>query len=212
VKRLGAALLALALAGCAVEHEIALELDTSSPLECVDRATASVLVARAFQPAHREEDVLLVFDMVRTPSFPRCRPSTVLDECTVTGCDAIPEARSCIRVPRASFEGLDITSTDQLIVSDFVAGQPRILDDAPDGTIVVRVTIVLDGAAEDPCPTEEQPLAALPAFDPARLLGCAYSCPVVLIEESIVEIDLDPIMGGRICDESHVQACASFGL
>lgn len=206
------ALLALLLGGCAVEHEIALEIDTSSPLECVDRETESALIWRALEPAHREEDVLLVFDMVRTPSFPRCRPSTVLDECAVTGCEAVPEARSCVRVPRARLEGLDITSTEELIVSDFIAGEPRILDDAPDGTIVVRLAIVLDGAAEDPCPREGEPLTALPAFDPARLLGCAYSCPVVLIEESIVEIDLDPIRSGRICDDSHVQACAAFGL
>ena len=124
----------------------------------------------------------------------------------------MPEARACLRVPRARIDALDASDLDTLLVSELIDGQPQLLENAPDGTVVVRMTIVLDGAAEDPCPAPGVPLTALPRFDASRLLGCAYSCPVVLAEESIVEIDLDPVITGRVCEDVFVQTCASIGL
>ena len=39
-----------------------------------------------------------------------------------------------------------------------------------------------------------------------------FTRPVVLAEESIVEIDLDPVITGRVCEDVFVQTCASIGL
>ncbi len=205
-------LLALVVSGCAVEHPVLLDIDSVAPVSCVDSSSGTPLVARALAPSLQDEDVLLVFDFLRTPTFPRCQPTALLQSCLMEGCPAVPEARSCLRIPRSRIDAVTSDIADARL-SDLVQGEPRLLDDAPDGTVVVRMTVVLDGAANTPCPAPDTPFTSLPSWDRTRLLGCGYSCPVVLGAESIVSIDLDPVgAGGRVCDESVVWACANLGL
>lgn len=203
-----ALLLVASLVACATENPVVVRLDTWGPLSCVDSRTDSPLVARAIAPAHRDEDVLLVFDFVRTPSFPRCREATILAECEETGCAAIPEARSCLRVPRSVIDELDASDLEDLRISDLIAGQPLLLPDAPRETVIVRLAIGLEGDGPTPC---DDP-TALAQFDERLLLGCGYSCPVVLDHADEVEVDLDAVVGARACDETVVNRCARLGL
>lgn len=202
---------AATLTGCTVEHGVELEIDTSAPISCVDDE-GDPLVARVFRPPHNAQDVLYVFDFVRTPTVPRCRPTTIVDECLVAGCEAIPSARVCLRIPRERIPQLSAEVLDTFVLSDLVEGSPLLASDAPERTVAVRLTVVLDGSAEPPCPPEGGTLDRLPRFDEERLVGCGYSCPVVLEEESVIEIDLDPVVAGAVCGPRYVEQCALVGI
>jgi hypothetical protein len=205
--------LALALTACAVEHPVQLEIDTGAPISCIEPTPDGPreLPLRAFEPEHIDEDVMFVFDFVTTPSFPRCEPSTIAAECAATGCEAVPEARACLRVPRERLAMLTREDLDTVWLSDFVEGMPMLLADGPDGTLVVRLTIVLEGD-DSPCPPEGEVATSIEPFDRERLLGCGYSCPVILSEESIIEIDLDPVLDGEVCTDVFVETCAQIGI
>jgi len=202
------AALVIGASACVVDHPVTLGLDTRGPISCVDSATDLPLVARALEPAFIDEDVLLVFDFVRTSTFPRCRPTEIVEACASGTCTAIPSARTCLRVPRARLAEIDEADLDELRVSDFVDGQPLLLADAPTETVIVRLTVVLDGGDGSPCDAT----APLARFEPRRLLGCGYSCPVALGSVDAVDIDMDAVVGTRPCDENVVRVCAGLGL
>jgi hypothetical protein len=218
-----AAAIASALgAGCKVRHPVVLDIDSLSPISCVHSTLVTPagdplpLAARVVAPEHASEDVLLVFDFFRASDFPRCSAHRIALHCAVPGnCIPVPGARACVRVGRERISavlaelGPDPMATfDSLSLSEFVEGSPQILGDAPEGPVIVRMVPVLDGAAVSPCPAPGDRFSALPDFDPSRVFGCGYSCPVVLEEASVVEIDFDNTFDGRVCTEEHVAICA----
>lgn len=206
------AALAFSSGACTVEQPVYLDIDSIAPISCIDSATRRPLAERVVAPEHRSEDALLVFDFVRTASYPRCRPNVILAECEAEGCAAIPEARRCLRIPRSRIAALTPEDLEDFRLSELVEGTPELLEDAPDGTVMVRMTVVLDGAATSPCPADGEVLEALPAWDRERLVGCGYSCPIVIGAESVISIDLDPVDGASVCTEGVIRECAGLGL
>lgn len=208
------ALLAPFVVGCAIEDPVYLDLSSRYPLACVEDDVPHLpMVLRAFRPEHRDEDVFYVFDVIRTEGdvAARCPALRLRDHCETHGCTAIPEARVCLRIPRARIEAIAAErDPDTITVGSFVEGTPEILADAPDGEVVVRLAIVLAGDdGTTPCDVP----GTTPSFAPDQLLGCGYSCPTLLGgEPSVVPIDLDPLTAGVACNAAFVEECTALGL
>ncbi len=80
----------------------------------------------------------------------------------------------------------------------------KLLDDAPDDPIVVRVA-----ATQQTCDELLPPDGSLPALEPELAVGCAYSCPVVLDDlRGTLGLALDTL--DDRCGP-QVRACAKFG-
>jgi hypothetical protein len=126
--------------------------------------------------------VSFVVDFISTGGTPHCDPGSILQWCDSHDCSAIPGTRRCLS---AALPGVD-ESNAEAAVSQALASQSGVVtSSAPGEPLLVRVT-----ATALPCdqvPTE--PVAGACA---AELVGCAFSCPVVLSGYSgQVELDLD---------------------
>lgn len=133
----------------------------------------------------------MVFDFVDLGGVPGCRSTQLVDWCRTHECRTVE--RRCIDIPPpASLAELPQAVLDAI---DGVA----LTGDAPDGPVLLRA-VATAAACDD-----------VPALDPvprATLVGCAYSCPVVLDQvEDPVLLDLD-VFGDR-CQQA-VEVCASL--
>lgn len=213
MKRAGIAIVLLC-AGCALEDPIYLDLSSRYPLACVEAPGPSPVpvVLRAFSAEHRDEDVLYVFDVIRTGGeiAARCPALRLRAHCAEHSCEAIPEARRCVRIPRARIEQVVAsTAAEEITVGSFIEGMPELLTDAPEGPLIVRLSIVLSGEGRNPCDVPER----LDRFDSSLLLGCGYTCPTLLTgEPPILSIDFDPLTAGVACTAAVLEECTGLGL
>ena len=204
------ALVCIGLTACAAQHEVELDLTSRRALSCVeDDGSAQLVVARAQTPLNRDRDLVYVFDFVTMSGFPRCGAGSIADFCTGDSCALRAPTRRCVRIPREQVELVLRTHPESLPTPiDFVPTEAlgALLVDAPDGALLIRLVATMEDASLlcDGAP--------LHRFDPALLLGCAYSCPVVLDDaREPVAIDLDPSFGST-CTFREVVACAQFLL
>ncbi len=80
----------------------------------------------------------------------------------------------------------------------------RMITDAPDEFVMVRIV-----ATKQPCDEIAPPSGETPDFDRNQLLGCAYSCPVLLDRADDVYLGFDGFVGQ--CEQG-VRICASSTL
>lgn len=135
------------------------------------RDAGALLIARA----RTEGSARVVLDYFGiTGGVPGCMADNFIDHCSRNCCPALPAQRVCVDVPLADAA----TRTDRQLADDILNGlHGRVASsDAPDGYVYVRVVVTTETCAE----LEATDGGTRPEFDSEQLVGCAYSCPVVL--------------------------------
>ncbi len=213
-----AAVVLSALAACQTEHTVRLQLGDGTSITqgflCRTEvalpglAPGDLLFERGHDLATGAVSFSLVIDVVALGEvLPGCLPEEILGVCRGNqGCGV--EARFCapITVPGPVGKAL-VTMTESeragfvSAVSSALRALPPLFRDAPDGPVIARSVISTQSCAQ---------LTTSPpgAFSADRLLGCAYSCPVVLDQ-----LDGDLRLGFATSDEScapEVKACAEY--
>ncbi len=119
----------------------------------------------------------LVVDFVRLGGAPSCRTGKLMQWCSTHECAPIRETRSCVTVDLPADNGADRPTLRKLIHERLrtLAGR-GIIPDAPDEFVIVRVV----GTAQSCDEVMPAPGGPLPRFERQKLVGCAYSCPVLL--------------------------------
>lgn len=177
---------------------------------CTD-ATGAPLLARALDPGGTLQPIQLVVDFVDLggEGAPGCRGSQIIRWCTQHECRPIGGTRACLSVTvPGTFTGTEdpevIRDGMQTLFRDVLAGE-KLATDAPGGTVLVRLI-----ATTESCETV---LAGGPAasayepFDPASLLGCAFSSPVGLRSfDGELFLGFDAVEAG--CTAVAVNYCA----
>jgi len=193
-----------ALAACEEHHNVTLLLgpnDTTLTVgfTCRDDS-GDLLLGQA-----REGNQLvfqLVFDTFDLGhQLPGCRGEELLASCDNHKCTRIGRLCKTVKLPvnlGSSNPAATLAALhDQL-------GTEKLITDAPDDPIIVRAAATLQSCAE-----LEPEDGSLPALDPARAIGCAYSCPVVLDDlRGSLGMALDTL-DDRCAPQ--VRACAKFG-
>lgn len=191
ISALGSLAALLSPTGCQVEHRVKLEL-ASSPdsitqgFLCRTETPLPFLSAGdfLFERGHDLASGLVRFSLVVEVTslgdvLPGCLPEEILGVCRQA--DACPSAaRFCAPIEAAGPRGKRLAMMNEAEALAFVAQLggalrelPPLFRDAPDGPVVVRAV-----ASTEPCAQ----LEARGRFDVDGLMGCAYSCPVVLDE------------------------------
>lgn len=193
----------LAFAACRGEvvHGVTLQFGTSeeeAPLgfQCREGLRSIALDGcTPGDPARFEAQI--VIDFVRTGGLPQCRPQSLLDWCEETsGCEPLADLRWCETVAFDVPGGCD--ALDELRFAD-VMPHSTVLDDAPDEPVIVRAVLTTE-----PCDAFAEAGAG---YDRDAILGCVYSCPVVLRTVDVVELDLDSLDG--TCGRVDLDVCAN---
>jgi hypothetical protein len=152
----------------------------------------------------------VVVDAIRLDGYPRCRLSEIANFCTAKGqaCAPITSERRCFDLPAKSFPVQNAVDRAQLLArlgNEFAS----YINEGLEGKLLTNdalgqeVLLRLVGTTQT-CAELEQ--AGTLTFVADRLLGCTYSCPLVL-SAARGEIVLDSEAIGRC--EDQVIACAS---
>jgi hypothetical protein len=143
----------------------------------------SYLLSHAVPPSGGAVPSSLVIDFVRLGGLPGCRSGQLIHWCADHDCAVIPEHRVCLPAPLPDITGLprpeareQIREALRNLSGDTVASQ------APDDFVIVRATATLQ-----PCDELLASGGAVPTMKEEELVGCAYSCPVLLnaIEDDV---------------------------
>jgi hypothetical protein len=140
----------------------------------------------------------LVFDTIDLGgSEPGCRGEELVATCQKETCSRI--SRFCKQVT--------VPTTDAAAILASLHGQldhPDILTNAPADPIVVRAV-----ATQERCDNLMPPDGTFPKLDPNKVVGCAYSCPVILNDlHGSLGLALDTL-DDQCATEVH--ACAGLG-
>ncbi|MDP1825561.1 MAG: hypothetical protein Q8L48_20040 [Archangium sp.] len=149
----------------------------------------------------------LVIDFVRLGGVPGCRTGQLVKWCATHDCVPIQSTRSCIDVtlPAPGAPRKELRAA--LLAAFRASGAKEALADAPDEFVLVRVVGTAQGC-DSLLPAGNE---ALPAFDKAQLVGCAYSCPVLFDKvEQDVYLGFETLVdecdqGVRICSDGQLQ-------
>lgn len=149
----------------------------------------------------------LVVDFIELEGAPGCRSGQLIQWCATHDCRVLAEHRTCTPFPLPDVEGTD-RSVARGRLLDTIRGLSgaRVSSDAPDRFIIVRATATLQ-----PCDSLlPSPENALPELLEDALVGCAYSCPVLLDQ-----LEQDVFLGFDTLTEKcaqGVRVCASGNL
>lgn len=148
----------------------------------------------------------LVIDFVKLGGVPGCRTGQLMKWCSAHDCSAIGGKRSCVTVnlPPPSMAREELRAA---LLNALRAGDPfQATADAPDEFVLVRV-VGTTQSCDEVAPGGD----ALPAFDKSKLVGCAYSCPVLFDKvEQDVYLGFETLtttceQGVRICSDGQLQ-------
>lgn len=207
-----AALLLVAVTACSVQRNVSLTFGSEGEgldgFMCRDQA-GQFLLDRAKDSDGGVRPGSLVVDFVRLGGVPGCRTGQLMKWCSTHECKPLRHTRACVPVtlPTSNMaKREDLRAA--LLGAIKQAGNTGVLDDAPDEFVIVRVVGSLEAcSALTPAPEA----TALPDFDKAQLLGCAYSCPVLLERvEQDVYLGFETLtaqceQGVRICSDGQLQ-------
>lgn len=188
---------AVSVPGCSEKvSRLQLIVDEPQGFLCVEDADPDkLLIERAFDQSPPAFSV--VVDFLRLGGVPGCRVQELLNWCEDHPCTPIAEHRVCVDadlagVPRDVSEALEA-------IGEQLAGT-IVNPDAPQEPVLIRVV-----AVAQPC--SEVPTSGDLNLTCDRLMGCAYTCPVVLGEvDGQVILDLDVV--GNDCEQA-VEVCSS---
>ncbi|MDP2269696.1 MAG: hypothetical protein Q8K32_03125 [Archangium sp.] len=166
------------LTGCVETRSVAVTFgDDGEGLDgfmCKDRSTDAGVPLLARLPADGRAS--LVVDFIRLGGVPGCRSGQLVKWCASHKCEAIQSTRSCLEVTLPQPGGDREEFRKKLLDALRAAGPYQALADAPDEFVLVRV-VGTTQACDSVLPAGGD---ALPLFDKSKLVGCAYSCPVLL--------------------------------
>lgn len=206
-------LLVASAPGCAVGHDVPLELvglDEGHPAGFLCRAPSAggggPYLAEVVAPRLRTCDASCagggcrvesyVFDFVEVGGVPSCSGATLVDWCSTPGRCRVA-LRRCVEIDACVASS--VTSSARSVADGLHAATGGVVTDAPPpGTVLVRMI----GSAQSCADIEANGLVRQDVF------GCAYSCPVQLaVAEGAVQLDL-----GALDDEcgQAVYGCALF--
>jgi hypothetical protein len=119
----------------------------------------------------------LVFDFVHLGGVPGCRSGQLVSWCASHDCSILPTTRSCgtVSLPTNGEQLKRSELRTALLAAMRDTGAFQTSAEAPDEFVLVRVV----GTSQPCSELLAQNGGALPAFDQTRLIGCAYSCPVL---------------------------------
>ncbi|MEM7154248.1 MAG: hypothetical protein AAF799_15490 [Myxococcota bacterium] len=193
----------MALAGCEAEvRHVELVLgsvtmpDEQAPrgFDCIDEQ-GRLMACRVYD---RDPPVLsVVVDVIPLGGVPRCRPTALESWCADPTHDCSPDLdrRSIYELPVGEDRNL-LRAVEQ--AREALSGQ-RVPDLPLDDPVIIRATVIAGTEADVEAQGEE--------FACETLMGCVYSCPVVLGGfEGEIPLELD-VSNVRCMDEVH--RCAS---
>ena len=127
------------------------------------------------QRALDEGSVRLVLDFAQLEGFAGCRRAELKASCARQSCQADLKRRVVADFPidTSALPSGDSAATLRAVFRQFKRAGKLAVEDAPDGTVLVRLVATIDDPAN---------LKTKVAFDEDKLVGCAHSCPVVLDE------------------------------
>ena len=199
------ALLCLLLTSCVETRSVSITFGSDGEgldgFMCKD-SSGAFLLSRLPPDGHAS----LVVDFVRLGGVPGCRTGQLIKWCATHECVPIQSTRSCVDVtlpaPGAPREELRAS----LLASLRASGAKEALADAPDEFVIVRV-VGTTQACDTLLPVAS---AELPAFDKSLLVGCAYSCPVLLDKvEQDLYLGFETLTG--LCEQG-VRTCSDGQL
>jgi hypothetical protein len=207
----------VSLAACQVEHRVKLELagdagSISHGFLCRTETALPDLIAGdfLFERGHDLSTGDVRFSMIVEVTslgdvLPGCLPEEILGVCK-SAADCPSAARTCAPIAVAGPRGKRLAMMNEAEAAAFVSqlgaalkALPPLFRDAPDGPVVVRAV-----ASTDSC----EQLAATGRLDVDGLMGCAYSCPVVLDD-----LDGSLRLGFATSEDfcaPEVRACAAY--
>jgi hypothetical protein len=151
----------------------------------------------------------LVVDFVRLGGVPGCRTGQLVKWCASHDCRPIEGARACVEVelPVSVPGGQREDLRKALLAALKTVGATLLTSDAPNEFVLLRV-VGSTQRCEELLPSASG--AALAAFDAERLVGCAYSCPVLFDRvEQDVYLGFETLVGQ--CEQG-VRICAGGEL
>lgn len=168
--RAAAAALLAGVAACSEHRVLDLGFDRSSAFfgfRCRPPGESTIFAARGVMDGRFRACVY--FDFVSLPGVPLCGPNGIADYCETHACAALSS-------PVVEPLQLDVPAPTSGI-NEFVVGLLRELDgtvltdDGPDGPVMMRAVVVA-GLCDATPPFHP--------YDPARVMGCAVTCPLEL--------------------------------
>ncbi|MDP3505558.1 MAG: hypothetical protein Q8S33_34775 [Myxococcales bacterium] len=207
-----AALLFLAISSCSVQREVTLTFGPEG--EGLDgfmcRAPgAPFLIERARQADGGVRQGALVFDFVRLGGVPGCRTGQLVKWCESRECKPLRRTRACVPLALPALPPVMSREDIRAPLLDAMKQLSRsgVLNDVPDEFVIVRAVGTLQ-SCEALTPAADAP--ELPAFDKNELIGCAYSCPVLLDRiEQDVYLGFETLTG--LCEQG-VRTCSDGQL
>jgi len=170
-------------------------------------STGTPILTRLEDTTGQMQPAALVVDYIRLGGLPGCRSGQVMSWCSDHSCAPIAEARACVPVQFSPVDGLSRPQLRAAVQDSLRSlGGTALTSDAPDEFVLVRMV----GTAQTCAEVERRPDGTLPLFDEAKLVGCVYSCPVLLDE-----LDGDLFLGFEtltdLCEQG-VRVCAAGDL
>ena len=223
--------IAAVIISCAIHHNVRLllgpnESTISSGFLCMDPLdTSQLLFARAYTASTGTLDFRLVVDLIDLGgAFPSCLAedirATCLDEsgpCKLL--QSIAPTRICEQVSMP----FDLSTNAAVQVNNYLhAHYTGLIANATDRPVIVRAVATLESCNDvrQPSSTHPDSWAHLDSDDPSSptaknvVLGCAYSCPVLLDEvDDSVSLGIDLGFGVGIPNDAciaTIDACAKF--
>jgi hypothetical protein len=209
VSRAAVVLALAAAAACSPEHTVTLDLGvTGDPdrlpagFACVRDDTGELMMADAL--TGDELALTLVVDFLDMDGgVPLCRGDAIARWCEDHGgCLPIEipgGVRYCTELRVTVDVGDPVASANAF---NAALSGAVVIEDAPDVPVMVRVVGTLQSCGE----VERWSGAGYPVFDPARVVGCEYSCPVFLDEVDELVLSLDTF--DQNCEQLVLQCAA----
>jgi hypothetical protein len=207
------ALLVLSLSACSVQRNVSLTFGSEGEgldgFMCRD-SQGQFLLDRVRDGDGGVRQAALVFDFVRLGGVPGCRTGQLVKWCATRECKPLRQARACVPVALPPVTPMIKREDLRLAVLDAMkqARSTGVLDDAPDEFVIVRAVGTLQSCEAMTAKPED---VELPGFDKTALLGCAYSCPVLLdrVEQDVYlgfeTLTVQCEQGVRICSDGQLQ-------
>jgi hypothetical protein len=206
-------LLPCVIAACSVQREVSLTFGSEGEgldgFMCKD-PQGQFLLDRAKDADGGVRSGSLVFDFVRLGGVPGCRTGQLVKWCATRECKPLRHTRACVPLSLPTVAPMQKREDlrGQVLSAMKAVRATGVLDDAPDEFVIVRAVGTLEPCtALTPKPEDVE----LPAFDKAQLLGCAYSCPVLLdrVEQEVYlgfeTLTVQCEQGVRTCSDGQLQ-------
>lgn len=207
MRTLVTAIVVVMLGGCQREHVLTVLLgpDPRTPsmgfLCRQDGNPTKLLVERPDVLVGSMVTTSFVVDIVSLGGrLPGCRGEEIIAACTTGDCELTgsSETRYCQQVTFPASLARDRDALMQTITEQL--HRAPIVSDAPNGPVMIRAVSTSQTCDE----------LLTQAIDPAKAVGCAYSCPAVLDDiDGPISLSLDTL--NAQC-EQQVRACAAFPM